>query len=1079
MLVVFMGDVGRTATFDMQLAMGSVSQLQDTIANRLHIPVEKQVLLSCSGETLQPSCRVANFSTGTETSPIFLFDKSNIESLTPPAATVHSTNDGKLLSQVQMALQMRPSQETVVRRAQLATEFHHHAVELHQSCAQLVNEQGMQQRAWKAVIANLERIGRAFSDRLETLKELYNEILLSKVNFIEHLQTFDVSISELRKIILPQCLLRSPEFTGLLSPSTKESFELVPSNTDTTKDDEVSLLDWISAHDQKCLLEELGANCHKSLDQLSSKHLEDIMSKMSSVQAFFANHEMKEVSGLDDRIHMLKQQLNDAASLEKEVLEISQGFQQNKMRAQSLRDASVLPDLCAGHERQLKMLVQNHTQLKEVRCRFTNAKHELCANLHTRLRWVVFVQKQVADCDSSIILRCESLKKLKKKLEIVEQVNSAPRLFITAAAEVVRRRKYNTQFVTWCEDVTTWSHDVLSEETAMRGKFNKAMGTHFLQCFFPGLAEKPPSFLMRKPLMFNESLPEMTETDLEMFKIALPSLAEYAVVSEPFQLCHPTLPTKVANSYDDDTNLRKDIVAPHSDEITLLKEELRTLQKSYEEERRLADTEKQQIRQEIEMSFKEQIERLETEKHCLVNTEREWQEKSCTTLMELEKSNKHLTELRSHISELELQLTISQEQTASENSVEKDKCERLEQERKTVEDEMKRMKKEMEEGLRNRTEWKEKMQNERQELIQTMNKQHQEQVEALMAQHKIEMSTKLDQVTQEWEVKCTELENDLKELESSKSVLITQQSESEKQLTFKLKSDYEARIATLQTEKLQELEVVKQKNDSLLKTSIAKAIESGKEEARQLFDLEIEEMKRGMEEMRDEIGDERREKEEKEKELKLMKKMVDNIRRELEEEKHKMSLLESQLAEPSSSSATDNKQSKQLQSPHPPASHEPIVSAPTTNISERGNEMASEEGAVTHKLMEKERDLREAKREAEAERMKAKKLQEDKEEFEKKLIRKGLEMESKYQELDLTVADMTRMLAERGVTYDATRLSKSYQPKVSLQDFKVGDLALFCFCQDTGSYRAYSISSTRYYLHPDSVEALGLQGEER
>ena len=29
--------------------------------------------------------------------------------------------------------------------------------------------------------------------------------------------------------------------------------------------------------------------------------------------------------------------------------------------------------------------------------------------------------------------------------------------------------------------------------------------------------------------MFNESLPEMTETDLEMFKIALPSLAEYAV----------------------------------------------------------------------------------------------------------------------------------------------------------------------------------------------------------------------------------------------------------------------------------------------------------------------------------------------------------------------------------------------------------------------------------------------------------------------------------------------------------------------------------------------------------------------
>lgn len=81
---------------------------------------------------------------------------------------------------------MRPSQETVVRQAQLATvrtfddflhvfdffgpenyvainflkEFHRHAGDFYQSCSRLVHEQALQQRAWKAVIANLEQIGR-------------------------------------------------------------------------------------------------------------------------------------------------------------------------------------------------------------------------------------------------------------------------------------------------------------------------------------------------------------------------------------------------------------------------------------------------------------------------------------------------------------------------------------------------------------------------------------------------------------------------------------------------------------------------------------------------------------------------------------------------------------------------------------------------------------------------------------------------------------------------------------------------------------------------------------------------------
>ena len=77
-----------------------------------------------------------------------------------------------------------------------------------------------------------------------------------------------------------------------------------------------------------------------------------------------SNDQMKQITGLDERVHLMEQQLNMTAQLQQEQADNAQGFQQNKMRVQTLRDASVLPDLCAGQERQLRMLITNHSQLK-------------------------------------------------------------------------------------------------------------------------------------------------------------------------------------------------------------------------------------------------------------------------------------------------------------------------------------------------------------------------------------------------------------------------------------------------------------------------------------------------------------------------------------------------------------------------------------------------------------------------------------------------------------------------------------------------------------------------------------------
>jgi RB1-inducible coiled-coil protein 1 len=437
-----------------------------------------------------------------------------------------------------------------------------------------------------------------------SLQDLYNEILSSKEKYAEQLQLFDGSVAELRQINLPQCLLKSHEFSNLLSPSTKESFNFVTTNSaDTVNDESLSLLDWISAHDKRSQLEELGVSCQKLLDQLSVGHLDELLRRMSTVQETLDNNEMKQISGLDERVHLMEQQLGMTAQLQQEQADVALGFQQNKMRVQTLRDASVLPDLCAGQERQLRMLMTNHLQLKDSRSRFAKAKRELCNNLHTRLRWIMFQQKQVADCDSSIILRCESLKKLKKKFEVIEQINTAARMFITTVVEVVRRRAYNKDFVTWRNEVIQLARDAYCEETALRQKFKEMIGTHFVQCLFPGLSDKLATISAGQLPVFNHSLPEVTEDDLDELRAALPSLVECARVSEP-QHWFSKMTDKM---YDRDSKVEE--LATSKEEAVELRNEIKELMKELEEVKARGEQEKLELRNQLESSFHDQIQR--------------------------------------------------------------------------------------------------------------------------------------------------------------------------------------------------------------------------------------------------------------------------------------------------------------------------------------------------------------------------------------------------------------------------------------------------------------------------------------
>ena len=69
------------------------------------------------------------------------------------------------------------------------------------------------------------------------------------------------------------------------------------------------------------------------------------------------------------------------------ILLFLQGFIQNQNRVSTLKDKSILPDLCSSHKKQLLVMVSNHKKIQETKKKCKMAKEELAINLHARLRY--------------------------------------------------------------------------------------------------------------------------------------------------------------------------------------------------------------------------------------------------------------------------------------------------------------------------------------------------------------------------------------------------------------------------------------------------------------------------------------------------------------------------------------------------------------------------------------------------------------------------------------------------------------------------------------------------------------------
>lgn len=520
MLYIFHMDTGTTINFDMKLALQTVSQLMEAIERECGVATTHQVLLMSGGESLEPNARVCSYSAGTDTNPIYLFSKAAIEKQIPPTPSIDYGSDIDLQSQIDSSLAMPATYQTLVARAQLAQQCCVLAGGQTKICEKLVHDQHLQQQGWAAVVANLEDITQMFQSRAAVLQQSFAVYLTERQQYMELLQNFDADLGMLAKIPILSALRAQAE--GLLSPDDQPS---QPEKDGNGQKEVFSLLRWISAKDNQSSLEQVAEQCSRGLEQFDERVMEALKADMNAAIDNANKQDMKEIKGLGERLFALEQLMQQMKKLVQEQGELAQGFLQNQNRASNLGDASVLPDLCASHRRQLLVMLQNHNQLRDIRRRCIKAKEELSLNIFHRLKWIMYVENKMMEVDSKLMMYNESLKRLRRHMEVLQQIHLAPQMYMNAVAEVVRRRTFSQAFLVWASNLACQLLTVQSEELARRREFQSKFDGHFLNTLFPGLEDIPPPFATQAPSVFDNGLPKLTLEDMELLRSQLPELA--------------------------------------------------------------------------------------------------------------------------------------------------------------------------------------------------------------------------------------------------------------------------------------------------------------------------------------------------------------------------------------------------------------------------------------------------------------------------------------------------------------------------------------------------------------------------
>lgn len=534
MLYVFLVDTGKMVTFDMNHAVESVEHLKAVIHQRFSVPPEKQVLLISGGESLQPTASVGSYSAGTDTNPIYFFNKVSIESESLAKSSELATSDQDVTLEVEAVMNLPPAFDTVVVRTQLAQELCDRARQELKISEALVHEQHLQQQGWAAVVANLDDMTRSLKNNAAGIEQELTEFLSSHQQHMELLESVEEDIVLLGKI---------PVLPALLSAEQQDEQR------------GMMLLDWINSTDSKSSLKEMASSCKVCLKQLVAEGLEKCRTDLQKVMILVDNQDMLQIRGVEEWLTNLDELLDRARKLVQHQQDYQQAFLLNQSSFSRSKDSSVLPDLCESHVKQLRIMLKHHEDLRDIRSRCVAAKDKLCSNLKERLRWVIYVQKIISEMQVRMMYTIATTRQLRRQLEICRQIHMAPHTYLRAVTEVIRRRHFSDNFLQWAGMLSSQCQRLHHMEVQARKDFNSHFSKHFLHALFPGMDDLPPPFATRNPKSFDDNLPLLSAEDLEVLRKALPEMSELLQTPDPVQLPTVVLQSSVAmQSCGDDTS---------------------------------------------------------------------------------------------------------------------------------------------------------------------------------------------------------------------------------------------------------------------------------------------------------------------------------------------------------------------------------------------------------------------------------------------------------------------------------------------------------------------------------------------
>ncbi|XP_049930937.1 RB1-inducible coiled-coil protein 1 isoform X2 [Epinephelus moara] len=208
-LYVFQVNNGSTLTFDTDLAVQTVLELKHAIQAKYKIAIQHQVLVVNGGECMAAERRVCSYSAGTETNPIFLFNKEMI--LCDRDPTIPKTTfsiESEIQVKVEESLLMPAVFHTVASRTQLALEMFEVAKKLCSFCERLVHDEHLQHQGWAAIMANLDDCTLSYQKLLVKFDTSYANYQHDLEEIKVKLSKLGTSVSVMARIPLLECLTR-------------------------------------------------------------------------------------------------------------------------------------------------------------------------------------------------------------------------------------------------------------------------------------------------------------------------------------------------------------------------------------------------------------------------------------------------------------------------------------------------------------------------------------------------------------------------------------------------------------------------------------------------------------------------------------------------------------------------------------------------------------------------------------------------------------------------------------------------------------------------------------------------------